>query len=289
MAASEGQTDWAADIGTRVFWLALLVGLVVGAIGSGFHLLIDAAQDARARLVAGAFDAPLQVHQIAALAEQIPPEWRSVLTVEPVLAARFIVVTVLVALALGIARRLVRHVAPEAAGSGVQEIEGTLLGSRRLRWRRVLPVKFLGGGLALGHVLAALGAFVWASYSVASRRFANVPSESLCVTMLGCAVPALACHLAFETTLWSLTAVEWGGVLGLGLGSIGLAFVVWDIGMKQGDVALLGVASYAAPVLSTLVLVLFGYAPASWLLAASCALIVVGALVASWGGTHSRR
>jgi drug/metabolite transporter (DMT)-like permease len=60
-----------------------------------------------------------------------------------------------------------------------------------------------GGGLALGHVLAALGAFVWASYSVASRRFANVPSESLCVTMLGCAVPALACHFAFETTLWS--------------------------------------------------------------------------------------
>ena len=141
-----------------------------------------------------------------------------------------------------------------------------------------------GGGLALGHVLAALGAFVWASYSVASRRFANVPSESLCVTMLGCAVPALACHLAFETTLWSLTATEWGGVLGLGLGSIGLAFVVWDIGMKQGDVALLGVASYAAPVLSTLILVLFGYAPASWLLAASCALIVVGALVASGGG-----
>ena len=58
----------------------------------------------------------------------------------------------------------------------------------------------------------------------------------------------------------------WAGVLGLGLGSIGLAFVVWDIGMKRGDVALLGVASYAAPVLSTLVLVLFGYAPASWLL-----------------------
>jgi len=146
-----------------------------------------------------------------------------------------------------------------------------------------------GGGLALGHVLAALGAFVWASYSVASRRFANVPSESLCVTMLGCAIPALACHLAFETTLWSLTSIEWSGVLGLGLGSIGLAFVVWDIGMKQGDVALLGVASYAAPVLSTLVLVLFGYAAASWLLAASCALIVAGALVASGGGSARSR
>lgn len=141
-----------------------------------------------------------------------------------------------------------------------------------------------GGGLQLGHVLAALGAFVWASYSVVSRRFAGVPSESLSITLLGCAVPALACHLAFEQTLWSLSAVEWGGVLGLGLGSIGLAFVVWDIGMKQGDVALLGVASYAAPVLSTIILVLAGYVQASWLLAAACALIVAGALVASRPG-----
>jgi len=144
------------------------------------------------------------------------------------------------------------------------------------------------GGLSLGHLLAALGAFVWASYSVISRRFATVPSESLSVTMLGCAIAAFACHAAFETTLWSLTPVEWGGVLGLGIGSIGLAFVVWDIGMKKGDVALLGVASYAAPVLSTLVLVIAGYAAASWLLAASCLLIVVGALVASFQPRHAR-
>jgi drug/metabolite transporter (DMT)-like permease len=140
-----------------------------------------------------------------------------------------------------------------------------------------------GGGIQPGHVLAALGAFVWASYSVLSRKLATVPSESLAVTMLGCAVPAFACHLAFETTLWAPSPVEWAGVLGLGLGAIGLAFICWDVGMKKGDVALLGVASYAAPVLATLILVVAGYAPASWLLAASCVLIVVGALVASFG------
>jgi drug/metabolite transporter (DMT)-like permease len=144
-----------------------------------------------------------------------------------------------------------------------------------------------GTGLSLGHFLAMLGAFVWASYSVASRRFAGVPSESIGVTMLGCAVPAFACHFAFEPTLWSLTPVEWMGAVGLGLGPIGLAFVVWDIGMKQGDVALLGVASYAAPVLSTLILVASGYAAASWLLAASCVLIVLGALVASYAPRRS--
>lgn len=141
-----------------------------------------------------------------------------------------------------------------------------------------------GGGVQTGHLLAALGAVVWASYSVISRRFAGVPSESLCITLLGCAVPALACHIAFEQTLWSPTGLEWGGVLGLGLGSIGLAFIVWDIGMKQGDVALLGVASYAAPVLSTIILVMAGYAAPSWLLAGACVLTVVGALVASRGG-----
>jgi drug/metabolite transporter (DMT)-like permease len=140
-----------------------------------------------------------------------------------------------------------------------------------------------GDGIRLGHVLAALGAFVWASYSVLSRKLATVPSESLAVTMLGCAVPAFACHLAFETTLWAPSPIEWGGVLGLGLGSIGLAFICWDVGMKKGDVALLGVASYAAPVLATLILVVAGYAAASWLLAVSCVLIVVGALVASFG------
>lgn len=140
-----------------------------------------------------------------------------------------------------------------------------------------------GGGIRLGHGLAALGAFVWASYSVLSRKLATVPSESLAVTVLGCAVPAFACHLAFETTLWSPSPVEWAGIVGLGLGAIGLAFICWDVGMKKGDVALLGVASYAAPVLATLILVVAGYAAASWLLAISCVLIVVGALVASFG------
>lgn len=137
-----------------------------------------------------------------------------------------------------------------------------------------------GGSTWLGYALAAGGAFVWASYSVLSRLVAEAAPESLGTTTLICAGLALGCHFAFETTLMPQGLVEWAGIFGLGFGSMGLAFFCWDIGMKRGDVAFLGVASYAAPVLSTLILVAAGYAGASLALAGACVLIVIGALIA---------
>jgi drug/metabolite transporter (DMT)-like permease len=139
-----------------------------------------------------------------------------------------------------------------------------------------------GANAPLGFFFAALGAFVWASYSVASRRLAEVPTETVAITCLAAGGLAALCHLAFETTLWPASASQWLAVVGLGLGPIGAAFFLWDMGMKRGDVPFLGVASYAAPVLSTLVLVLAGYAEPTAALAASCALIVAGALIATF-------
>lgn len=143
-----------------------------------------------------------------------------------------------------------------------------------------------GGGASapMGFLFAILGAFVWSSYSVASRRLAAVPTETLAVTCLAAGALAALCHLAFETTLWPARASEWLAVLGLGLGPIGAAFFLWDVGMKRGDVPLLGVASYAAPVLSTLTLVAAGFAEPTAALALACALIVAGALIATVSG-----
>jgi drug/metabolite transporter (DMT)-like permease len=70
-------------------------------------------------------------------------------------------------------------------------------------------------------------------------------------------------------------------LIALGLGPVGAAFFLWDIGMKRGDIRFLGVASYAAPVISTLALVAAGAAPFGWPLALACALIVAGAVVAT--------
>lgn len=59
------------------------------------------------------------------------------------------------ALALGmgtgaIAVWLVRRFAPEAAGSGIPGLKSVLLGHETLRWRRLIPVKFLSGALGIG-------------------------------------------------------------------------------------------------------------------------------------------
>jgi drug/metabolite transporter (DMT)-like permease len=138
-----------------------------------------------------------------------------------------------------------------------------------------------GEGAALGYALALLCALFWSGYSVISRRLGAVPTSSVAVFCLATCVLSAAAHLAVETTVWPATPVGWLAVLGLGLGPVGLAFYVWDVGVKRGDIQLLGVASYAAPLLSTLVLVVAGVAAPSWILALACLLITGGALLAA--------
>jgi drug/metabolite transporter (DMT)-like permease len=132
---------------------------------------------------------------------------------------------------------------------------------------------------ALG--LAFLCALTWAGYSVLSRRLGEVPTESVTVFCLATALLSLLVHLGTEETLWPQGALGWGAVLALGLGPVGLAFFTWDIGMKKGDIQLLGVTSYAAPLLSTLALVLAGKADPSIRLLAAAVLIAGGAALAA--------
>jgi drug/metabolite transporter (DMT)-like permease len=135
-------------------------------------------------------------------------------------------------------------------------------------------------GALPGYAAALAAAFVWAGYSVLSARVGTVPTDAVAGFCLATAAFSLACHRAVEATIWPVDAVQWSAVLLLGLGPVGAAFYLWDIGCKRGDVRLLGVAAYAAPVLSTLILVAAGYAEPGPALALACLLIVAGALAA---------
>lgn len=134
---------------------------------------------------------------------------------------------------------------------------------------------------ALGFMLAFACALVWSSYSVASRLLAAVPSESLAVSCLITAVLALACSLGFETWTMPPDATSWMALAGLGVGPVGAAFLLWDIGMKRGDVSLLGVLSYASPILSTALLVALRFAEPGPSLAVACGLMVAAAVIAT--------
>lgn len=137
---------------------------------------------------------------------------------------------------------------------------------------------------AVGQILAFGCALTWAVYSLVSRRFGRLPTESVVVFCLATALLAGTAHLLLETTRLPQTAGGWFAIVMLGVGPVGIAFYTWDFGMKRGDIQLLGVASYAAPLLSTLALVLAGISRPSWTLGLAALLIAGGAIIAARAG-----
>lgn len=138
----------------------------------------------------------------------------------------------------------------------------------------------LNGANSLGYSAALIAAFIWAGYSVLSRLLSQVPTAAVAWNCLGAAGLAGACHLLWEVQEWPDSANIWAVVL-LGLGPVGSAFFTWDVGMKHGNVQLLGLLAYATPLFSTIVLVASGIAKPSTGLVIAALLICAGALIGS--------
>jgi drug/metabolite transporter (DMT)-like permease len=175
-------------------------------------------------------------------------------------------------------------------------VGSALLPGERLRWYHVAgAIAGLCGTIAIvsrnglafddaylmGYGAAFLCAFTWSGYSLLTRRFDRVSTDVVTGFCLGTSLLSLICHLALETTVWPANGGEWAAVAGLGLLPVGAAFYAWDYGVKNGDIQIIGAASYAAPLLSTLILVASGFAEPDWRILLACLLITGGAVLAA--------
>jgi drug/metabolite transporter (DMT)-like permease len=132
-----------------------------------------------------------------------------------------------------------------------------------------------------GLIAAFVAAFVWATYSVLSRKLKSVPTDAVAGFCLATALLAAAVHWAVEPTIWPDSPTQWLAVCALGIGPVGAAFYAWDVGMKRGDIRVLGAASYATPLLSTAFLMMAGFAKPSAAIAIAAVLIAGGGFTAA--------
>jgi drug/metabolite transporter (DMT)-like permease len=139
---------------------------------------------------------------------------------------------------------------------------------------------FTGAYLA-GYLLALGCAFAWSLYSVLSRRFGETPTDAIASFCAAASLLSLLCHWLFETTVWPASSVAWLAVVALGLGPAGTAFYLWDHAVKRGDIRALGALSYAAPILSTALLIVCGLAQPTGALLIATVLVTAGAVLAS--------
>ncbi|MCX5773659.1 MAG: H(+)/Cl(-) exchange transporter ClcA [Fusobacteria bacterium] len=100
----------------------LLLGVLVGLVGTFFRMAVTWITNNRYEMLNHIHSIPLKV-----------------------------LISIIISIAMIIAAiLLVNKYAPEAAGSGIPEIEGALENKRTIRYQRILPVKFFGGLLSLG-------------------------------------------------------------------------------------------------------------------------------------------
>ena len=121
---------------------------------------------------------------------------------------------------------------------------------------------------------------MWSTYSVASSRLGDVPTDAIGVFCLAAGVLSLIAHILFETTV-SPSFGEWLALIALGLGPAGGAFFLWDWGLKRGSVRALGGIAYCAPLLSTALLIALGPGSLTPMVAIAAVAIVAGCALAA--------
>jgi drug/metabolite transporter (DMT)-like permease len=132
--------------------------------------------------------------------------------------------------------------------------------------------------------LPALGsAFIWASYSLGTRRVPAFPTAAIGLFGLVSGLLSLLCHALLEPPV-SLQPQDWLLIVLMGLGPLGAAFFLWDRALKLGDPRQIGILSYLTPLLSTGMLMLVSGRAFSPSIALAAAMIIGAAVL----GTRAR-
>lgn len=134
------------------------------------------------------------------------------------------------------------------------------------------------GGASWGYLAALGSAFIWASYSLLTRRVAPFPTAAIGLFGLVSGLLSLLCHWWLEPAVrlgWS----DLGWLVVMGLGPLGAAFFLWDKALKTGDPRQVGILSYLTPLASTVLLMWATGRPLSWSIGLAAALIIGAAVV----------
>ncbi|RYY63783.1 MAG: DMT family transporter, partial [Comamonadaceae bacterium] len=134
------------------------------------------------------------------------------------------------------------------------------------------------GAWSWGYLPALGSAFIWASYSLWTRRVPTFPTAAIGLFGLVSGVLSLACHAVLEPSV-ALSARDWLLITIMGLGPLGAAFFLWDKALKGGDARHIGILSYLTPLASTALLVVVTGRPLTAGIAVAAALIIGAAVL----------
>ena len=137
-------------------------------------------------------------------------------------------------------------------------------------------------GFAWGYIAALGSAFIWASYSLMGKRWADAgrgfPTAAIGLFGLVSGLLSLLCHALMEPAV-ALTGQDWVLMAMMGLGPLGAAFFLWDAALKKGDARHIGILSYLTPLASTALLIVVTGRPLTWSIGLATAMIIGAAVL----------
>ena len=138
-------------------------------------------------------------------------------------------------------------------------------------------------GWSWGYLPAFASAFIWASYSLGTRRVAAFPTAAIGLFGLVSGLLSLLCHALLEAPA-ALAARDWMLITAMGLGPLGGAFFLWDRALKTGDPRHIGILGYLTPLMSTGLLMAISGRTFTGSIALAAAMIIGAAIL----GTRAR-